>query len=178
MSERLASNMPRIERGLQATEAPAPSRASVMAVALPPIAGLVLVAVLLVAEGAGAGLLSHVEATVSEAAASGSAARALQLIRAGQDPDKASLIPAGTLGSRAYTVTAIDAAILGRRPEEIPILLAHGATVVDVGRSVCLANAVGLPEALPLLGAPAAHVDRDPSVDTSDAIGACLGQAK
>ena len=151
---------------------------SVIAVAMPPIAGLVLVAVFLAAEATGMSPLSHVEATVSEASASGSVARALELIRAGQDPSQPSLIPAGVLDSSAYTVGAIDAAILGRRPEVIPILQEHGAAVVDIGRSVCLAHAVDLPEALPLLGANAKHVDRDPSIDVSDAVRACLEEVK
>jgi hypothetical protein len=129
----------------------------VIAVAMPPIAGLVLVAVFLAAEAAGVSPLSHVEATVSEAAASGSA---------------------GVLDSSAYTVDAIDAAILGRRPEVIPILQEHGAAVVDIGRSVGLAHAVDLPEVLPLLGANAKHVDRDPSVDVSDAVRACFEEVK
>jgi hypothetical protein len=171
-------NMTPTREGETAAEARSARPGSLLAVAMPPIAGLLLVALFLAAEAAGVSPLSHVEATLSEAAASGSAARVLELIRAGQDPNQPSLIPAGVLDSRAYMVDAIDAAILGRRAEVIPLLREHGAVVADVARSACLANAVDLPEALPMVGAAGPRVARDSSIDVSDVVAACLGETK
>src|SRR5882672_8427206 len=114
---------------------PASTYPAMMAVALPPIAGLLVVALFLGVERAQVSPWSRVEATVSEAAAGGSLARALALIRNGEDPNRPSLVPAGLLDSRAYMVDAIDAAILGRHAELIPVLKSHGAKVGDGGRS-------------------------------------------
>jgi hypothetical protein len=151
-----------------------PTLIAVLSLVVPPITGFVLVAVFLVVEAAGFSPLSSTPVTVSEAAAMGSAARALDLILRGQDPNRPSVIPVGVVDSRMYEVPAIDAAILGRHPEMIPILQQHGAVVANVRRSACLAHAIDLPEALPFLGTLRDQVKRDPSIDSSDAIQACL----
>jgi len=142
---------------------------------LPPVAAFVLVGGFFGAEAVGLRPLSSEPANLSEAVAIGAAARALRLIAAGEDPNQRHPIGEGVLGSISYEVDAIDAAILGRRPEMIPVLLDHGAAVTDRQRSVCLVRALSYPEVLPLIGAPPEHLDRDPSEDVNDAIRACLG---
>jgi hypothetical protein len=46
--------------------------------------------------------------------------------------------------------------------------------VTDAGRSRCLASAVGLPEALPLLGMTEAQAPVATTSDLDDAVEACL----
>ena len=146
-----------------------------LVLALPPLAVFVLVGGFFAAESAGLRPLSSEPANLSEAVAIGAAARALRLIAAGEDPNQPRPIGDGVLGSISYRVDAIDAAILGRRPEMIPVLLEHGAAVTDLHRSVCLVRALGYPEVLPLIGAPPDQIERDPSEDVNDALRACLG---
>jgi hypothetical protein len=146
-----------------------------LVIALPPLAVFVFVGGFFAAEAVGLRPLSSEPANLSEAVAIGAAARALQLIAAGEDPNQRHPIGEGVLGSISYQVDAIDAAILGRRPEMIPVLLEHGAAVTDLQRSVCLVRALSYPEVLPLIGAPPEHLERDPSEDVNDALRACLG---
>mgnify|MGYP001481467360 CR=1 FL=1 len=105
----------------------------------------------------------------------GAAAHALRLIAAGEDPNQPRPIGEGVLGSVSYQLDAIDAAILGRRPEMIPVLLQHGAAVTNLPRSICLVHALGYSDVLPLLGAPPDRIERDSSTDVNDALRACLG---
>jgi hypothetical protein len=152
------------------------TRAAIIAVALAPLCAFTFVAAFLGLEAVGINPMSHVEATIAEAAASGSAARALELLRAGQDPNRPALIPAGVLDSNAYQMTAIEASIAGRRAEMIEPLLEHGARVDDPARALCLAEAVDVPEAVRTLHLTTRPFRHDPSVDTSDAVRACLGR--
>ena len=148
---------------------------SMLVIALPPLAVFFFVGGFFAAEAVGLRPLSSEPVNLSEAVAIGAAARALRLIAAGEDPNQPHPIGEGVLGSISYQVDAIDAAILGRRPEMIPMLLEHGAAVTDLRRSVCLVRALGSPEVLPLIGAPPDHIERDPSEDVNDALRACLG---
>ena len=148
---------------------------SMLVIALPPLAAFVVVGGFFAAEAAGLRPLSSEPANLSEAVAIGAAARALRLIAAGEDPNQQHPIGEGVLGSISYQVDAIDAAILGRRPEMIPVLLEHGAAITDLQRSVCLVRALGYPEVLPLIGAPPDHIELAPSEDVNDALRACLG---
>ena len=146
-----------------------------LALALPPLAAFVFVGGFFAAEAAGLRPLSSEPANLSEAVAIGAAAGALRLIAAGEDPNQPRPIGEGVLGSVSYEVDAIDAAILGRRAEMIPVLLEHGAAVTNVQRSVCLVHALRYPEVLPVIGAPPDHVEPNPSEDVNDALRACLG---
>jgi hypothetical protein len=157
----------RLDRGVRALP--------MLALALPPLAVFVVVGAFFAAEAAGFRPLSTEPANLSEATATGAAARALQLIAAGEDPNQARPIREGVLGSVSYQVDAIDAAILGRRAEMIPVLLEHGAAVTNLPRSICLVHALRYSEVLPLIGGPPDHVERDPSRDVNDALRACLG---
>ena len=105
---------------------------------MPPLAGFITVGGFLIAEASGARPLSAEPANVSEAAAMGAAARTIRFIVNGENPNRPWPIREGMLGSTSYSVDAIDAAILGRRPEIIEVLQEHGAVVVDVLRSACL----------------------------------------
>jgi hypothetical protein len=141
----------------------------VIIVALP-VLTLVVIAAILAGEAIGVHpWASPPPATVSEAAAIGAAYQAIALIRQGQDPSAAGQLPPGVIDRNGYNLTPIDAAIVGRRLEMIALLRAHGAQTTHPGRSVCLAHATGLPEAVPLLVDSAASgadaiVDRAQSV--------------
>jgi hypothetical protein len=145
-------------------------------VAAPPLTAFALVAGFFIAEATGWQPLNGEPANLSEAAATGAAASALRFIADGADPNIARPIGAGVLGSQERTVDAIDAAILGRRPEMITLLRQHGARVTDAARAQCLADAIDFPDALPLLDLQpreaSSHVDED------DAVEACLQTSK
>ena len=148
-------------------------------VAAPPLAALVLVAGFLGGEALGFRPFDSEPLNVSEAAAMGAAAGALRFMADGSDPNVARPIAAGVLGSLPRSANAINAAILGRRPEMISLLLQHGAAVTDADRSRCLAEAVGFPEALPLLGMtqPESPVPTPNPQQPGDPVGACLHEA-
>ncbi len=141
---------------------------------VPPLAGFMVVGGFLLAEASGARPLSAEPANVSEAAAMGAAARAIQFIVNGENPNQPSWIGEGVLGSTPYRVDAIDAAILGRRPEIIEVLQQHGAVVVDASRSACLIRAVDLPELMSLVGSASDRATGEGSEHSSDRIHACL----
>ncbi len=149
-------------------------KTAVLILVVPPLAGFIAVGGFLLAEAAGARPLSAEPANISEAAAIGAAARAIQLIVNGENPNRPWPIREGVLGSASYSVDAIDAAILGRRPEIIEVLMKHGARVTDAPRSACLIRAVDLPELLPIVGASSDRVTSDASEHSSDRIRACL----
>ena len=142
----------------------------------PPLAAFALVAGFEVAEAFGFQALNAQPANVSEAAAMGAAAAALRFIADGSDPNVPRPIAAGVLGTLPRTVNAIDAAILGRRPEMITLLRQHGARVTDAARAQCLADAIDFPEALPLLDLPPR--DASSKVEEDDAVDACLQMSK
>jgi len=146
-------------------------------VAAPPLAAFTLVAGFFLVEAAGWQPFNAQPANVSEAAAVGAAASALRFIADGSDPNVARPIAAGVLGSQARTVDAIDAAILGRRPEMITLLRQHGARVTDAARSQCLAEAIDFRDALPLLDLPPTQGPSPPR-EQGDAVDACLQTSK
>ena len=132
------------------------TRRAVALVAAPPLVAFALVAGFCAAEALGFQPFDAQPANVSEAAAMGAAAAALRFVANGSDPNVPQPIAPGVLGTLPRTVTAIDAAILGRRAEMIQLLRQHGVVVADARRSRCLAEAIQFPEALPILGMTAA----------------------
>jgi hypothetical protein len=143
-------------------------------VVAPPLVAFALVWGFLAAETLGFQPLNAQPANLSEAAAMGAAASALRFIASGSNPNIAQPIAPGVLGRRPRTVNAIDAAILGRRPDMIQLLRQHGATVGDVGRSRCLAQAVAFPEPLPMLGVTAARGSAVSTGEVDERVEACL----
>jgi hypothetical protein len=141
-------------------------------IVVPPIAAFVLVAVYLVAESFRfQGLAATEPRTVSEAAAMGHAARALQLIAEGQDPNQPQHIASGVLDSSEYELRPLEAAVLGRHLEMVRLLQRSGAARFDMARAICFARA-RLPEVLPDLGAAPAASPDGPS-DVAAAISMC-----
>lgn len=142
-------------------------------IVLPPIVAFVLVAVYLVAESFGfRGLAATEPTTVSEAAAMGHAARALQLIAEGQDPNQPKHVASGILDSSEYELRPLEAAILGRHLELVRLLTRSGAARFDMARAVCFARA-RLPEVLPEIDAAASASPSDAPVDIAAAISTC-----
>jgi hypothetical protein len=148
-------------------------RTAALILVVPPLAGFLAVGGFLLAETSGARPLSAEPANVSEAAAIGAAARTIEYIVNGENPNRPWRIREGVLGTASYNVNAIDAAILGRRPEIIEVLQQHGAVVVDPSRSACLIRAVDLPELMSLVGGVRDRAPGEES-DSSDRIRACL----
>lgn len=141
-------------------------------IAVPPLAALCLVAAYLLAEALGfRGLAAAEPATVSEAAAMGHAARALQLIAQGQNPNEAQQIAAGVLDAHEYTLRPLEAAIVGRHIELVRLLQRSGAARFDMTRAICLARE-RLPEALPDLNASASDAPDSPA-EIAQAIERC-----
>jgi hypothetical protein len=136
--------------------------------AVPPLVGFLLVSVYVIAEALG--LHAFVRAagdTVSEAAAAGHAARALQLIDEGQDPNARHHVREGFLDHDGHDLTPVEAAILGRRPELVRLLERSGATHTDSARASCFAR-LRLPELLPEFGGTSNGAsDRDADVETT-----------
>jgi hypothetical protein len=123
-------------------------------IAVPPLVAVLLVSAYVVAEALGyRGLARSEGATVAEAAALGHAARTLQLIAEGQDPNQPSHVGAGVLDAGEYELRPLEAAILGRHAELVRLLVRTGASQFDTSRASCFAR-VRLPEVLPDLGAP------------------------
>jgi hypothetical protein len=142
-------------------------------VVVPPLAGFVLVAAYVAAEALGFRAYAVSEAqTVSEAAARGEAARAVQLIAAGQSPDTAQRVRAGILDHVSHDLTPIEAAILGRHAELVRLLQRTGATHGDLRRATCFAR-MRLPKVLPDLAAGDAATAADHDVDLETTIEAC-----
>ena len=133
---------------------------------VPPIAGFLLVAAYVAAEALGFhGLAGPEPDTVSEAAALGNAARALELIAAGQDPNGRLHVRPGVLDPGDHDLRPLEAAILGRHAELVRLLQRSGATR-DTGQAACLARA-RLPEVLADLGAPAVSPDSNADIETA-----------
>jgi hypothetical protein len=145
-----------------------------LAVAVPPVAGLGLLWFLVAAEAMGRGFFSAPAApTISEAAATGEAARVVELVRQGRDPNGLSRVQAGLLDSAPRDLTPIAAAILGAQPEMVGLLRQQGARVIDARRVACLAHARGVPEALDYLGIARSERVADEVVGVGDAIRLC-----
>ena len=137
---------------------------SVALVVGPPVLAFGVVAAILVCEAFGVHpWASPRPATVSEAAAVGEAYQAIDLIRQGQDPNGVAHVRAGLIDRDAYNVTPIDGASLGRRAALIPLLRANGARVINAPQSICLAHAVGMSAAVPLLADDPGSTGDEPS---------------
>jgi hypothetical protein len=151
-----------------------PSVVELAIVTLPPVASLVLLAGLIVGEAFRFRPFSaEPAATVSEAAATGAAARAVQLVRQGQDPNRRWPVRAGVLDPERHDLTPIDAAILGRRAEMIGVLRGAGALVADLERAACLARARGVPEARDYLAIQLVDTQSDPEMSPAEALRSC-----
>ena len=137
-------------------------------VAAPPIAGFLIVASVVLSEALGVRTFAGTEAdTVSEAAALGRAARALQLIAAGQNPNIPLHIREGIVDGSAHELIPIEAAILGRHAELVRLLQRSGATHWDSARASCFAR-MRLPEVLDDIGGSSAgEADGNADVETT-----------
>lgn len=141
--------------------------------AAPPVAAFTSLAAYVTAESLGfRGLAVPAPATLSEAAAAGAAARVVELIGEGHDPNSPSLVPAGAVDADAFTATAVEAAILGRRAEMVNLLREQGARL-DPAHVACLARASGLPEVMELLGSGSAGVGTERLMRPIDALRSC-----
>jgi hypothetical protein len=123
----------------------------VLALAVPALTSVALVALFVVAEAAGTRpLASPPDANVAEAVAWGDAGQALAFIMAGQDPNQRWTIRQDLLDSRGELhVTAIQAAVLSRRSELVGLMLRYGARAENPRALACLAQAVGIGQLLP-----------------------------
>jgi len=120
---------------------------------VPPVVAFLLLSAYVIAEAIGYRGLARPEAqTAAEAAALGHAARTLQLIEEGQNPNQPQRVSAGFLDSGEYELRPLEAAIVGRHPELVRLLVRAGAASFDTRRAVCFARA-RLPQVLPDLGA-------------------------
>lgn len=104
----------------------------------PPVAGFLLIAAYVAVEAMGFRGLASAEAdTVSEAAALGYAARALQLIDQGQNVNGPLHVREGIVDDAAHELTPIESAMLGRHAELVRLLERAGATNATSGRAAC-----------------------------------------
>jgi hypothetical protein len=123
---------------------------------MPPVVAFLLVSVYVVVEAVGFRGFARPEAeTAAEAAAMGHAARTLQLITEGQNPNQLQHVRADFLDAGEYDLRPLEAAVLARHAELVRLLLRDGAARFDTSRASCFARA-RLPEVLPDLGAPVA----------------------
>jgi hypothetical protein len=121
---------------------------------IPPVVAFLFVSVYVVVEAIGFRGFARPEAkTAAEAAALGHAARTLQLMAEGQNPNQLQHVRADFLDAGEYDVRPLEAAILARHAELVRLLLRDGAASFDTSRASCFARA-RLPEVLPDLGAP------------------------
>jgi hypothetical protein len=119
---------------------------------VPPLVTFLLVSVYVVGEAVGYRGLARPEAeTVAEAAALGQAARTLQLIEEGQNPNQPQHVRPNFLDAGEYELKPLEAAILGRHAELVRLLLRIGAASFDRSRASCFAR-LRLPEVLSDLG--------------------------
>lgn len=115
-------------------------------------------------------------ANVAEAVAFGDAAQALGLLMAGQDPNQRWPIRRDLLDSRGVVhVTAIQAAILARRPELVGLMLRHGARPEAPEDLACLAQAVDMRKELQpsTFGVADREYYRGPRLSGGDALSQC-----
>jgi hypothetical protein len=121
-------------------------------IAIPPVVALLLVSAYIVTEALGYRGLARPEGdTAAEAAALGHAARTLQLIAGGQNPNQPLHIRAGFLDAGVYELRPLEAAVLARHAELVRLLVRTGAARFDTSRAACFAR-TRLPEVLPDLG--------------------------
>ena len=120
---------------------------------VPPLVAFLLLSGYVVVEAIGYRGLARPEAeTAAEAAALGHAARTLQLIAEGQNPNQTQRVRAGFLDRGEYELRPLEAAIVGRHAELVRLLLRTGGASFETSRALCFARA-RLPQVLPDLGA-------------------------
>ncbi len=145
----------------------------VVLIAAPPLAAFTVLAAYVTAESLGFRALTvPAPTTLAEAAAAGAAARVVELIGNGLDPNAPSLVPAGAVDADAFMATAVEAAILGRRAEMVNLLREQGARL-DPAHATCLARASGLPDVLELLGSGTGDVGTERLMRPTDALHSC-----
>ena len=122
-----------------------------LALAAPVLLAFCLLLAFVVAEVAGASPFAiDRPRNVAETAAFGDAAGLLALIAQGQDVNARWEVRQDLLDSRGpQRVTAMQAAILMRRPEAVQLLLRRGARAGQPKELACLAQAVGVGRELP-----------------------------
>jgi len=121
---------------------------------VPPLVAFLLVSFYVLSEAIGYRGLAQTEAdTAAEAAALGHAARTLQLIEEGQNPNQPQHVRPNFLDGGEYEIRPLEAAIVARRAELVRLLVRVGATSFDRSRALCLAR-LRLPEVLADLGDP------------------------
>jgi hypothetical protein len=98
-----------------------------LAAGLPLLLAIVSAAVLVMAAAGYEPLWEPPAVTMSEAAALRDAATALQLIRAGHNPNDRYPVRAGIIRSHEVVLTPLEAAVAARREEVVQALLAHRA---------------------------------------------------
>jgi hypothetical protein len=148
-----------------------------MAAVLPVIVAFIALAVFVVCEVGGARPFAVApDANVAEAVAFGDAAQALGFVMTGQDPNQRWPIRQNLLDSRGVVhVTAIEAAILARRPELVGLMMRQGARPEMPEELACLAQAVHMEKALPpsTFGIAAGDYYRGPLIEGMEALARC-----
>jgi len=148
-----------------------------LALAVPVVLAFFVLCAFVIAEAAGARPFAVApDANVAEATAFGDAGQALAFIASGQDPNHRWTVRQDLVDSRgALNLTAIQAAILARRPELVELLLRHGARADDPEGLACLAQAVGKgAELLPsVFGARNTDYYHGPPIGGREALAQC-----
>jgi hypothetical protein len=135
----------------------------VIRIVAPPVMAFVLLAGYVIAESLGFRGFARPEGdTAAEAAALGHAARTLELISEGQNPNEPLQVRSGFVDASNHDLRPLEAAILGRHVELARLLLRVGASRFDTSRAACFARA-RLPEVLPDLGAAPSRDSGTPS---------------
>ena len=138
---------------------------------VPPLVAFLLLSVYVVVEAIGYRGLARPEAqTAAEAAALGHAARTLQLIAEGENPNELQRVRSHFLDAGEYELRPLEAAIIARHAELVRLLLRTGAARFDTSRASCFAR-TRLPEVLGDLGAPGS--DSAPPIEIAAAFRMC-----
>ena len=113
-----------------------------LVIASPGLLWAAAIVVLLLAEVAGAPILTAPSVTLSEAAALGDKGDIVRLVGRAVDPNRRGYVRPGLLGRDEYTVTPLEAAIGSHRSDVIELLLDSGAIMNEGSYQVlrCLAE--------------------------------------
>ncbi len=148
-----------------------------LAVALPAVVAFIALGVFVASEAGGAQPFAVPPGSnVAEAVAWGDAGQALAFIMSGQDPNRRWPIRQDLLDSRGVVhVTAIQAAILARRPEIVGLMLRQGARPETPEGLACLAQAVDLGKQLEpsTFGVADRDYYRGPRISGMEALSRC-----
>ena len=148
-----------------------------LAAVVPVAVAFIALAMFVVGEAGGAQPFAVAPgANVAEAVAWGDAGQALAFIMAGQDPNRRWPVRQDLLDSRGVVhVTAIQAAILARRPELVGLVMRQGARPENPAALACLAQATGIgADVKPsLFGIADATYYTGPPLHGIDALDAC-----